>query len=186
MATKDRSGRVNVAPMGPVVDSDFQSFTLRPFAGSTTFQNLLETRCGVFHIVDRVDVIAAAAIKRLENIPPTESAKVIDGAVLLDCCRWYELKVVDIDTSDQRSVMGCEVVYTGEFRPFWGFNRARHAVLEAAILATRLHILDRTFVVDQLELFRSAVEKTGGVEEKEALQMLSDFCRDTYAEGLSA
>lgn len=182
LTTRDRNGQINVAPMGPVVDPRFASFQLRPFAGSTTFQNLLDSREAVFHIVDRVDIIAEAAIRRLTAIPETRPAAVIEGAVLADCCRWYELRVTNADTSEPRSVMTCEVVHEEELRPFWGFNRARHAVLEAAILATRLHLLPREQVESQFAVLASAVEKTGGPEEAASFEMLSQHCNAFYTE----
>ena len=186
LTTKDRDGRINVAPMGPVVDPKFVSFRLRPFAGSKTFQNLLDSRVAVFHIVDRVNIIAEAAIRKLKDAPATQPASKVDGAVLEDCCRWFELRVTDADTSEPRSVMTCEVVHSEERRPFWGFNRARHAVLEAAILATRLHLLPRELVESQFAILQSAVEKTGDDEETKSFEMLSDHCNAFYAESATA
>jgi hypothetical protein len=181
LTTTDTDGNINVAPMGPIVRDDFQRLTLRPFSGSTTFNNLLATKTGVFHIVDRVNIIAEAAIRRLKMTPENEPAKMVDGFVLDDCCRWFELHVTSISTTDQRSVMECDVVHTGERRPFWGFNRARHAVIEAAILATRLHLLKRDEVESQMKNLKSAVDKTGGTEELSAFKMLSGHMEDFYA-----
>ena len=62
VTTVDLDGKINVAPMGPIVEDDFHQIILRPFQPSTTFNNLAATRCGVFHVVDQVDVIAKAAI----------------------------------------------------------------------------------------------------------------------------
>jgi hypothetical protein len=47
--------------------------------------------------------------------------------------------------------------------------------LEAAILATRLHILSREDVLSALIPMRSAVEKTGGPQELSAFAMLDEF-----------
>ena len=171
----DSAGRLNVAPMGPIVVGDFASLLLRPFQSSTTFNNLAATRCGVFHVVDRMDLIAQAAIGRLEHLPAVEPATTINGFVLKDCCRWFEFTVDDIDASDIRSQMPSTIVYCGERRPFYGFNRARHAVLEAAILATRLHLLSQQHVLDMMSFLEPAVEKTGGTEEKSTFAMLKDF-----------
>ena len=46
-----------------------------------------------------------------------------------------------IDASGERVNIEAEVVHIGRTRDFFGFNRAKHAVVEAAILATRLHLL---------------------------------------------
>lgn len=171
----DAGGHLNVAPMGPIVVGDFASLLLRPFQPSTTFNNLAATRCGVFHVVDRVEVIARAAIARLSELPAVEPAAKIDGFVLKDCCRWFEFTVDSVDASDARSRMPSSIVHRGERRPFFGFNRARHAVLEAAILATRLHLLSPQHILDMISLLEPAVEKTGGTEEKSAFAMLKDF-----------
>jgi hypothetical protein len=171
----DSGGSLNVAPMGPIVDGDFQSLLLRPFQPSATFRNLSETRCGVFHVVDRVDVIAKAAIGRLTHLPVVEPAVHVTGFVLFECCRWFEFTVEAIDASEPRSRMSSRIVHRGERRPFYGFNRARHAVLEAAILATRLHLLPRREILEALRFLQPAVEKTGGQEEQEAFHMLRDF-----------
>ena len=171
----DSSGSLNVAPMGPIVEGDFQSLLLRPFQPSATFSNLSETRCGVFHVVDQVDVIAKVAIGKLELLPAVESAVQVNGFVLLDCCRWFEFMVEEIDASGARSRMECRIVHRGERRPFLGFNRARHAVLEVEILATRLHLLPRQEILDAIRFLQPAVEKTGGPNELEAFQLLYDF-----------
>ena len=68
------------------------------------------------------------------------------GVVLADCCSWRELEVRAIDSTPPRSRIETAVVHRGVRREFIGFNRARHAVLEAAIYATRLHLLERAFV----------------------------------------
>ena len=177
----DAEGRLNVAPMGPIVAGDFESLLLRPFQPSTTFSNLAATRRGVFHVVDRVEIIAQAAIGRLTVLPAVESASVIDGFVLQDCCRWFEFTVDSVDASNARSHMPSTVVHRGERRPFFGFNRARHAVLEAAILATRLHLLPRQQILDTMESLESAVEKTGGSEEQRAFAMLKEFVEEGNA-----
>ena len=177
VTTIDSTGSLNVAPMGPIIAGDFESLLLRPFQPSTTFNNLSTTRCGVFHIVDQIDVIAKAAIGRLETNPDVVRASVIDGYVLKDCCRWFEFTVDHVDASEPRSRMPSTIVHRGERRPFFGFNRARHAVLEAAILATRLHLLSREEVLSALIPMRSAVEKTGGPTELSAFAMLEEFIR---------
>jgi hypothetical protein len=69
------------------------------------------------------------------------------------------------------------VVHRGVKREFIGFNRARHAVLEAAIYATRVHLLPRPFLESELERLRVIVEKTAGPHEFEAMTLLTDHIR---------
>lgn len=184
MTTMDASGRVNVAPMGPIVEGDFDSLLLRPFQGSTTYENLRTTRAGVFHVVDRVGVIAEAAIRRLAELPPTQPALHVPGCVLTDCCRWFEVQISAIDDSQQRTEMSAQIVHTGEMRPHGGFNRARHAVIEAAILATRTHILPAEEIARAFAFLAPAVEKTGGAEEREAFRMLADHVGVSVSKGV--
>lgn len=172
LTTVSDSGRLNVAPMGPVVEGDFERLTLRPFQPSTTFENLSRTRCGVFHVVDTVEVMARAAIGRLEGAPETDAAEVVTGRVLRDCCRWFELTIDHIDAAEARTRMTTTIRHRGTRRAFFGFNRARHAVIEAAILATRVHLLERDDILAQFRILESAVEKTGGRAERETFALL--------------
>ena len=176
----DSAGTLNIAPMGPGVEGDYESLVLRPFQTSTTFLNLIETRCGVFHVVDTIGLLAQAAIGRLSEQPRTRPAGTIEGRVLTDCCRWFEFRITEQDLSSERSVMRAEIVARGENRPFFGFNRARHAVLEAAILATRVHLLTQTEITPRMTVLRSAVEKTGGVAETDAFDMLQQYIDRSY------
>ena len=169
------SGKLNIAPMGPRVEGDFVRLMLRPFKTSTTFHNLTQTYCGVFHVVDTIDLLARAAIGELLELPTTRPASRINGRILVDCCRWFEFRITELDLSSERTFMSAEIVAQGEKRPFFGFNRARHAVLEAAILATRVHLLPQTEIATQMTVLKSAVVKTGGVAEAEAFDMLQNY-----------
>src|SRR5262249_2639665 len=152
-------GTTNVAPMGPIVDAGMTRLTLRPFQTSTTYANLKRTGVGVLHVTDDVLLLARAAIGRLATVPRMFRPMVIDGDVLADACRWYEFRVTSLDDSAERTRIEADVVHVGRLRDFFGFNRAKHAVLEAAILATRLHLLPPGDVQRQLDALRSPVEK---------------------------
>ena len=62
-------------------------------------------------------------------------------------------------------------------REFVGFNRAANAVLEAAIYATRVHLLPRTFIDSELDRLQVIVNKTAGPRELEAMSLLVNFIR---------
>ena len=174
------TGELNLAPMGPIVDDGLTHLILRPFQTSTTYRNLKQVPCGVFHIVDDVLLMAQAALHRLDAIPETIPAEHISGRVLQDCCRWYEFEVTSIDDSSERTRLEATVVHVGRVRDFIGFHRARHAVLEATILATRLHLIPELEVRSQLASLASPVEKTAGPREREAFAMVRDFVEDWY------
>jgi hypothetical protein len=178
----DPTERLNVAPMGPVVVGNFEALILRPFQPSATFRNLSTLRAGVFHITDQVDIIAQAVTGTLTTLPPTEPARSIPGRVLSDCCRWFEFTIDSVDDSAPRSLMPATIRHAEEKRPFFGFNRAKHAVIEAAILATRLHLISRHDVSSALTFLAPAVEKTGGPTELQAWQLITDFIRQRQSQ----
>jgi hypothetical protein len=70
-------------------------------------------------------------------------------------------------------------VHRGVRREFVGFNRACHGVLEAAIYATRLHLLERAFVESEMARLQVIVDKTAGDREREAMALLADYVRTT-------
>jgi hypothetical protein len=53
-----------------------------------------------------------------------------------------------------------------------GFNRAKHAVIEGAILATRLHILPGNEILAELGRLQTLVDKTGAAAEQRAFDLL--------------
>jgi hypothetical protein len=175
VTTLNTNGAVHVAPMGPIVDESLATLRLRPFKTSQTYANLNRTRFGVFHVVDDVLLLARSAVGLLPEAPPTFPAARVPGAVLADGCRWYEFEVREIDDSNERAEMRAHVLNAGRVRDFFGFNRAKHAVLEAAILATRVHLIPRAEILSEFGRLKPAVAKTGGPNEIEAFAMLERF-----------
>lgn len=175
VTSQNPAGVLNVAPMGPIVDAGMQQIVLRPFQTSTTFRNLTQHPFAVLHVVDDVLLLARAAIGRLTEVPPTFPALSIPGRVLASSCRWYELRILSIDDSRDRSRIEAAVEHVGRLRDSFGFNRAKHAVLEAAIIATRIHLLPADRIRDEFDRLRSPVEKTAGPDERAAFALLDDF-----------
>jgi uncharacterized protein len=177
VTTVNPDGSANISPMGPRVNRQFTRLVLRPFQTSTTYQNLKRTGEGVFHVTDDVLLIAKGAVGQLAPQPPLRPAEHVQGTVLADACRWFEFRVTQLDDSADRTTITCSVVGSGELRPFFGFNRAKHAVLEAAILATRIGILSAEQIQAELDRLAIPVEKTAGQQEREAFEFLKDFVR---------
>ncbi|HEX3654913.1 MAG TPA: DUF447 domain-containing protein [Pirellulales bacterium] len=175
MTTVNADGSVNIAPMGPVVDAAMNAFCLRPFQTSTTFANLKRTGQGVFHITDDVEMIARAAVGTVVPPPALEPARAVEGWILSEACRWYALRVRRIDDRQQRTEIEAEAIDRGRLRDFFGFNRAKHAVLEAAILATRIHLLSLAEIQAEIDRLRVPVQKTGGDAEQRAFEFLADY-----------
>ena len=179
VTSQNLEGFLNIAPMGPIVNESLTSFRLRPFQTSTTFRNLWATRCGVFHVVDDVLLIVQAALNKLPPRVPTRSAISVSGQVLEAACRWYEFQVETLDDSQDRSEIQCRVVHAGTIREFFGFNRAKHAVLEATILATRLHLIPPERIQSQLSDLKVIVDKTAGPREFEAFALVETFIAES-------
>jgi uncharacterized protein len=175
VTTLNADGSVNLAPMGPIVDERMEHLVFRPFQTSTTFANLQRTGEGVFHVTDDVELLAHAAVGMLAALPEMHPAKAVAGMILTDACRWYAFRARSIDTSGERVRIEAEVVDRGSQREFFGFNRAKHAVLEAAILATRIGILPANEIRAELAQLAPPVAKTGGPSETAAFEFLRSF-----------
>jgi hypothetical protein len=173
VTTVSSAGSVNCAPMG--VEWGEDALILKPFLETATYRNVIATRSAVVNLVDDVRVFAQASIGNPQY--PTVAAMTIRGVVLAGCCSWRETELRAIDSTPPRARLEMAVVNRGVRREFIGFNRARHAVLEAAIYATRVHLLSRTFVESELARLQVIVDKTAGPEELEAMALLTDYVR---------
>jgi uncharacterized protein len=172
VTTINADGSVNISPMGPLVDDALDRLWLRPYQTSTTYQNLKRTGVGVFHITDDVELLAHAAVGQPDPLPRMHAAEGVAGMILSDACRWYAFEVESLDDSAERTSIVCRIVATGCQRGFLGFNRAKHAVLEAAILATRVHMLDASEIQAELAHLAIPIEKTGAAAEHRAFKFL--------------
>ncbi len=168
-------GEVNVAPMGPHVPDGaadpLERFVLKPFRTSQTYRNLRAGGEGVLHVTDDVLLLAQAAVGA-PDAPPLAPAARVRGFVLRDACRYAEFRVARCDETAERATFEVEVLHIGRLRDFFGFNRAKHAVLEAAILATRLDFLPLGQVEAEFARLAVPVEKTGGPRERQAFAFL--------------
>jgi hypothetical protein len=127
----------------------------------------------VFHVSDDVLLLARVVAGCLEEPPPSLPANAVAGRILRDACHAWELAVDAIDDSRERLEISARVVAEHVIRPFLGFNRAAHAVVEAAILVTRVHLLGRDETRRRIEDLRVLVDKTGGPREQEAFALLA-------------
>jgi hypothetical protein len=173
VTTMDSHGATNFAPMG--VEWGDETIVLKPFLETTTFRNLSATGAAVVNLTDDVMLFAQGAISSPQF--PSLPASVVRGAVLEAACSWRELEVLQIDATPPRSRIDTRVVHRGVRREFIGFNRARHAVLEAAILATRTHLLPAEQIRDEFARLQVIVDKTAGPREREAMELLTQYVR---------
>jgi hypothetical protein len=177
VTTISAAGAVNIAPMGPHVEDaadpgEWTRFTLRPFRTAQTFANLLAHGEGVLHVTDDVLLLARSAVGMLDPPPPLVPAEKVRGWVLAEACRFHEFRVIARDDQSERARFDVEIVHTGRRRDFFGFNRAKHAVVEAAILATRTAFLPLEEIEAEYRKLAVLVEKTGGAQEHAAFDLL--------------
>jgi hypothetical protein len=167
----DPAGSINFAPMG--VEWGEEIIVLKPFLETRTFQNLTATRTAVVNLTDDAMLFAQGAISSPQF--PWVPASVVNGAVLQAACSWRELEVVTIDATPPRSRIDARIVHRGFSREFMGFNRAKHAVLEAAILATRTHLLPAEQIKEEYARLQIIVDKTAGPREQDAMTLLTQY-----------
>jgi hypothetical protein len=172
VTTQSAAGAINIAPMGPRVEPEMRRFVLRPFRTAMTYRNLREHPEGVLHVTDDVLLLARTALGALDPLPPLLPASHVRGWVLADACRYHEFRITSCDDREERVALEAEVVHTGRLRDFFGFNRAKHAVVEAAILATRTDFLPLEEIEAEFRKLRVLVDKTGGDQEQEAFAFL--------------
>ena len=167
----DPEGAINFAPMGVEWGDDVM--VLKPFLETSTFRNVSASRAAVVNLTDDVMLFAQGAIGSPQF--PSTPASVVRGVVLEAACSWRELEVLAIDATPPRSRIEARVVHRGLKREFIGFNRAKHAVLEAAILATRTHLLPRRQIEEEFARLQILIDKTAGPREREAMEMLTRY-----------
>ena len=161
-------GRPHVAPLGLIEDGSF--WIIAPFRPSATLLNLTHTPKATASFIDDARVFAGLVTGE-RRFPLTD----IEGwpAPRLSCALAHaELEVARIEEDDVRPHFFCSVKKTVSHRPFLGMNRARAAVLEAAILATRLNRLPREKIDSEIAYLKIAIDKTAGEAEREAWNMV--------------
>jgi uncharacterized protein len=160
----------HVTPMG--FRRDGVHIVLRPFVPSATLANLTSHPQAVISLTDDVRVIAGCLTGRREW--PLHDADVITGWRIDECLSHLELIVLERIEDAQRPTFRCEIVHETNHRPFAGFNRAQAAVVEAAILVSRLDFIDTAKLEAELTYLHIAVTKTAGKRESTAWHWLLD------------
>ena len=171
VTSRDAGGSINFAPMG--VEWGDEIIVLKPFLETSTFRNVSASRQAVVNLTDDAMLFAQGAISSPQF--PWVPASVVQGAVLQAACSWRELEILTIDATPPRSRIEARVVHRGINREFMGFNRAKHAVLEAAILATRTHLIPADQIRDEFTRLQIIVDKTAGPREREAMTLLTGY-----------
>jgi uncharacterized protein len=178
VTTTGSDGVVNCAAMG--VRWGEEELVFWPFDATRTLRNLRFRGEAVVHLTDDVLLFVQAALGHPR--PAMRAARAIDGAVIEEANAWREVVVTEIGAGAgvlPRSMVRARVVAsgTGTRQPL-GLCRARHATVEASILASRLKWVGAERVRAELDRLQELVDKTGGTRERAAM----DYVRRHVAE----
>ncbi|MSR13472.1 MAG: DUF447 family protein [Gammaproteobacteria bacterium] len=162
------NGAAHITPLGYRLNGEY--VVLAPFVPSQTLENLRERRVAVLNFTDEVRIIAGALTGR--RAWPTTPATQVDCPRLADPLAHWELEVESVRELLERPEFLCRIVARANHRPFLGFNRAQAAVVELAILVSRLDWLEVEKVQGEIRYLQIAIDKTAGPEEREAWNWL--------------
>lgn len=171
VTTTGSDGVVNCAAMG--VRWGEEELVFWPFDATRTLRNLRFRGEAVVHLTDDVLLFVQAALGQPR--PAMRAARAIDGSVITEASAWREVVVTEIAPSGDgmpRSRVRARVVATGIGTSTTtppGLCRARHAAVEASIVASRLRWLGGERVGAELDRLQELVDKTAGARERAAM-----------------
>ena len=170
VTTVSRDGAAHVAPMGVRYVDD--RVVLMPFKPSTTLDNITATGHAVLNLLTDTRVFAGCVTGR--KVWPLLPVGAAGGMRLAAALGHVELRLAERHDDAQRPVLHMARVADATHAPFIGFNRAQTAVLEGAILISRLHLLPAAKIDTELAYLQIAIDKTAGAAEREAWGWLLD------------
>jgi len=168
VTTQDASGKVHIAPLGLIAEGD--GWIIAPFKPSRTLDNLVANPFAVASHTGDVRVFAGCVTGRRDW--PTVKADVVAGVRLADAVSHWELAVESVEADEQRPRFLCKLVHAATHKVWSGYNRAEAAVLELAVLTTRLSMLPAEKIDAELKYLEIAISKTAGPREREAWEWL--------------
>ncbi len=182
VTTRSVKGEPHFAPMGATVIEG--GYLLQPFRPSRTLDNLNDTRVAVINFTDDVRIFAGLVAGRSLRVGVSKANR-IDCPRLNDALAHDEITVERVEDDPQRPKFFCRTHFSVFHSRFAGLNRAKAAVLEAAVLVSRLSMLPDDKVDAEIAYLTIAVEKTAGPEELEAWGWMLEAIADHRAKRAS-
>jgi len=178
VTTCSPEGEVHIAPFG--IQWHEGRVLIMPFQPSTTLQNILQTKLAVLNLTDDVRVFAAAIARKTAFATET----IADGKAirLKECLAHHVLTLDEVEADDVRPKLWLKVIESETHAPFMGFNRAQAAVIELAVLVSRLQRLPIEKITQEMQYLQIAIDKTAGPRELEAWQWLVDCVNNHIAQ----
>jgi hypothetical protein len=170
LTTTDPNGVVHLAPLGLIADGE--EWIVAPFRPSRTLDNLRNVPFAVANYTDDVRIFAGCLTGR--HRWSTVASDQIPVQRLAGALAHAELAVDRVTEDKERPRFHCRVLHLAMHSPFQGFNRAQAAVIEAAILVSRIEMLPREKVEQEIAYLQIAVGKTAGAAEQQAWQWLME------------
>lgn len=170
LTTIDATGIVHIAPLGIIEEDGF--WVIAPFRPSRTLDNLAATGTAIANLTDDPLIFAGCLTGRKDwPLLPVEGCPVprLEAALAHDV-----LTVESIAEDETRPRFRCRVASSASHAPFTGMNRARAAIVEAAILVSRLHMLPAEKIEAEIAYLNIAIEKTAGERERQAWYWLME------------
>ncbi|KAA0968612.1 DUF447 family protein [Aureimonas fodinaquatilis] len=180
LTTVSSAGEAHIAPLGLVQahESDNRHWIIAPFAPSRTLDNIAVSRIAIANYTDDPLIFAGCLTGRkdwpLTSVPGVAVPR-LSAALAHDV-----LQVEAVEDHAQRPRFTCVIVQSATHAPFTGMNRARSAILELAILVSRLHILPKQKVQAEIAYLSIGLEKTAGPNEQLAWQWLMERVNAFY------
>ena len=171
VTTVNAQGVAHIAPMGVHVVQN--QFVILPFKPAQTLSNLLESKTAVINYCDDVRIFAGCLTGRRDW--PLLAAERVRGNYLAAALAHTEVVLERVEDDELRPKLFCKAVHSVNHLPFQGFNRAQFAVLEAAILVSRLGRLPWEKIAAELDYLRIGLEKTAGEREWQAWGWLMEL-----------
>jgi hypothetical protein len=168
VTTLNEDGTPHLVPFGLISEGD--DYVVAPFRPSPTIDNLNRNPFLAAAAPADIRVLAGCVTGRRDW--PTVSCSRIAGVRLRDAYAHMELAVAELADDETRPRFRCRIVHVESHRPFLGYNRARAAVIEAAILSTRLHLLEHDRIRAEMAQLAVAIGKTAGPAEQEAWEWI--------------
>jgi hypothetical protein len=190
VTTVSADGVLHVAPMGARYVGDL--VMLMPFRPSTTLANIETTGRAVLNLITDVRVFAGCVTGRkqwptvelvaLSDEPADAAARQAPADQRLACSLGHvQLRLVEQIDDAQRPVLHLRRAAAGQDGVFQGMNRAQAAVVEGAVLVSRLHMLERAKLDSEWAWLQIAIDKTAGPTELEAWGWLDTALRHHLA-----
>ena len=176
----DLAGNPHVTPFGVRHEND--CIVISPYKPSKTLENILATKNAVMNLTDDVRVFAGALTNR-QAWQLTQANKV-NGFRLAGCLAHAELELLEVREDEMRPQLIMKKISEENHQPFLGFNRAQAAVIELAVLASRLRMLPREKIQTELQYLQIAIDKTAGERENQSWGWLIEKIDNFYAEQL--